>query len=296
MKNSFTVSPMSQKIQLKPGETYRGSIMVANPAAATEDFYYKVEINPFTITGDDYETDFETMSDWSRIVSWTEIDEGEEAGVLKPNQDKRINFTITVPENAPGGGQYLMLGVSSNNPINEAAANVVHDVFEMASLIYAEVAGDIKHEGRIIENTIPGFVTTGVPAASTKLSNTGNVHETATVAITMKNVFTGEIIYPKDGEDNTYEVTVMPESTRTSYRNLADLPVLGAVEITEEVSYLGETMGTTTTMILCPLWFMLLILATIASVFGMIFYGKHLKKQKLKKLYQEEPRESEGSE
>lgn len=281
MKNAFTVSPMSQKITLRPGETYKGSIMVANPKAATEDFYYKVAIYPYFIKGDSYETDFETMSDWSRIVDWTTLE--DETGVLKPNDMKKINFTIEVPENAPGGGQYMMLGVSSDAPMDDNEGAAIQSIYEMASLIYANVEGAAIHEGQVLENRIPGFVMDGKPFVATKVTNTGNVHETAEITISVKNNFNGETIYPKDGEKNTFEVVVMPESTREVKKDIANLPPLGVFEINETVSYMGGETGSTAVVVVCPAWFILLVFATLASVIGMIFYGKHLKHKKLQK-------------
>lgn len=272
---------MSQKITLRPGETYKGSIMVANPKAATEDFYYKVAIYPYFIKGDSYETDFETMSDWSRIVDWTTLE--NETGVLKPNDMKKINFTIEVPENAPGGGQYMMLGVSSNNPVEESEGATIQSIYEMASLVYATVEGTTIYDGQILENQIPGFVADGRSFVATKVANTGNVHETAEITITVKNNFNGEVIYPKDNEKNTFEAVVMPESTREIRKDIANLPPLGIFEISETVSYMGSEMGTTAVVVVCPAWFILLVFATLISVVGMIFYGKHLKRKKLQK-------------
>ena len=282
MKNAFTVSPMSQKITLKPGETYHGFIKVANPAAATEDFYYKVELYPYFITGDDYETDFETMSDWSRIVEWTTIE--NPTGVLKPNGVEKIYFTIDVPYNVPGGGQYMMLGVSSDNPFEaEEGSFSVQNIYEMASLVYADVEGEINHSGRILENEIPSFVTTDKPYVLTKINNTGNVHETAVVAITVKNNFTGETIMPKEGEDNSFESVIMPESTRTLKREITNLPPLGVFEVTENVSYMGEEMVTSTAVVLCPVWFIILVLFTIISIIELLFYGRYKRRKKLEK-------------
>ena len=69
MLNKFIVSPMSQDIFLKPGETYEGSITVANPADATENFYFKVSIYPYSVSGENYAQDFLTQSNWSRITN-----------------------------------------------------------------------------------------------------------------------------------------------------------------------------------------------------------------------------------
>lgn len=281
MKKGFTVSPMSQEISLKPGETYRGYILVSNPADATEDFQYKVTANPFSITGDNYETDFKTMSDWSRIVSWTTIE--NESGTLKPNDTKKVYFTIEVPKNAPGGGQYMMFALTADDSVSADGATV-SDVFEMASLVYADVPGEIKHEGQILDNQITGFVVSGSPKVITKISNTGNVHETANVTITVKNNFNGETVFPKDASNNTFESVIMPETTREISRDLTNLPQLGVFEVTETVSYLGNETSITSVMVICPIWFLCLIFATIGSVIAMVFYGRYLKHKKNKKV------------
>ena len=282
MNNSFSVFPMTQKISLKAGETYHGYINVAIPAAATEDFAFKVELHPYSVSGKDYDVDLDTKSERSKIVDWIKIEDTE--GILAPNGRQKINFTITVPENAPAGGQYAMIGVSSDNSAKEG--DVVQNVYEMTSIIFAEIDGEIHHGGEILENYIPGFVTSGAPVVKTTVTNTGNVHETAYSAIKVKNAITGqEIITPR--QDDMHESIIMPESTRELVRTLADLPALGVFEVTQDISYLDHTLNNTTVMVVCPIWFIMLVLATILSVVLMIIYGKHLKRKKREKVMQE---------
>ena len=109
------------------------------------------------------------------------------------------------------------------------------------------------------------------------MANEGNVHETATIDITVKNSLTGEVVYQTGGENMDIEAVIMPETTRLFTRELGGLPALGIFEVTENVYYMDTEMGSTAVMIVCPIWFMVLVFATIASVIGMICYGKHLK-------------------
>ncbi|MBR3324151.1 hypothetical protein IKG24_01250 [Candidatus Saccharibacteria bacterium] len=281
MVNKFIVSPMSQTISLKAGETYQGTLSVSNPADATEDFYFKVAVSPYSITDDSYTPDFETTSEWSNIVNWTKLD--VDTGVLKPNETKKINFTIKVPESASAGGQYMMIGVSSDPNANTDSGTTVRDVYEMASLVLAEIDGKTVHDGRIISNSLPGFVATGVPKTEVVASNNGNIHEIITTTITIKNVFTGQNMIEADGEKNVYETVVMPGSTRTVTRDLEGLPQLGIFEVEQSVSYLGDNSSTSTILVLCPIWFIVLVIATVASIVGMICYGLHLKHKKNQK-------------
>lgn len=285
MSNKFAVSPMSQKIELKAGETYTGSITIANPKAATEDFHYQISLSPYSVIGENYTPDFTTMSDWSRIVDWMSIDSTE--GALKPNETKEIHFTIQVPVDAPAGGQYAMIGVSSNNPVEGAENGVVQNVFEMASIVYASIDGTTVHEGEVLDNTVTGFVAVGKPITTATVTNHGNVHETLTTNLTVKNVFNGQVIMATDESEEKLETTIMPNSTRTITRELSNIPALGIFEVKQQLSYLGQTSEVSTVMVVCPIWFIALVIATICSIIGMIFYGKHLKKKRANKSEEE---------
>ena len=284
MQNTFMVSPMVQTIDLEPGQVYSGSVIVSNSATATEDFRFKMSISPYSVSGTDYTPDFKTQSDWSKIVNWIKLD--TTSGVLKPNESKKINFTITVPLDAPVGGQYATIGVSSDVPINNDSNAAIQNVFEMASLIYAKVAGETVRDGKIIKNHVPSFVASGKPTTEISFSNGGNVHEMANVTLTVKNVMTGEVILPKENEENTFETIVMPDSTRVSYREIEGVAALGIYEVKQEVSYIGENSVVSAVMIVCPFWFIALVLLTILSIIGMVFYSRFLRKKKMLKVSQ----------
>ena len=66
--NVFTVTPMSQMIELKPGETYKGSITVVNPDGAKGDFSYKTEISAYGVVGEGYDADLVTSTEHTQIT------------------------------------------------------------------------------------------------------------------------------------------------------------------------------------------------------------------------------------
>ena len=49
-ENLFSVSPMNQKIVLTPGETYRGSFKLTNPASSDSNFDYQAKVTPFFVS------------------------------------------------------------------------------------------------------------------------------------------------------------------------------------------------------------------------------------------------------
>ena len=279
--NMFTIMPMSQKFRLAPGETYEGEIMVVNPAAAENDFEYRVSVTPYAVTGSDYAVDLATRSTQSAIVDWIKLE--NTTGKVSPNGTDTIKFTITVPEDAPGGGQYATISVGSNAKSVGGDGVAVKNIFEMASIIYGEVEGDIHHEGAILENRIPGFSTTTPITVAATIENTGNVHDTATIAIKATNFFTGEVILPTEDNEGKYVEVIMPDTERFITREINNLPAVGVVHIEQSVYYLGASSVEVRNVIICPIWFMLLVLVTLGALVGAVVYAvrRHRKKKQV---------------
>ncbi len=282
MENStFTVLPMSQRFYLEAGKTYQGFINVVNPADATEDFLYKIEVLPYGVEGEDYRADLSTVSGHTEIAKWIEILEPE--GAIEPNETKRIDFTINVPENAPPGGQYAAIAVSSNQKEQAENGVAVKNVFELASLVYANVAGEIKVGGEIINNEVPGFVMTPPIVLGATLSNEGNTHQDATFVITASNFFTGEVILPDEKNEGHYSELIMPDTTRHVTREVSNLPLIGVIKINQTVYYNGDVSTVEKNVMICPIWFMALVLLTLAAIIASIV--GIIKKHKRKKAF-----------
>ena len=262
--NAFTLMPMSQKISLKPGEVYEGSVKVINPSYATEDFEYKAEVTPYGVVGQEYTADLLSESDRTQIAKWVKIQ--NPTGSIKPNGSEEIKFTITVPENVPAGGQYATIAISSNKKASEADGVSVQNVFEMASIIYADIAGETVHDGEVLENNVPGFVLSNPVKISALLNNNGNVHETATFTIQVSDVFTGRVILPTDENSGVYSEYIMPETTRFTEREVSDLPALGIVKINQTINYNGQVSTVEKNVFICPIWFLILMIATLAAI------------------------------
>lgn len=264
MDNVFTLTPMNQDIELVPGQTYTGYITISNPADATSDFHYQVSVDPFSVIGEDYTIDLATQHNRSMITEWITVP--EPTGTLKPNESQQVEFTIEVPENAPAGGQYAALAVSSNPAAAEDGSLAVQNVLEIASVIYAKVAGETVHEGQILENKIPGFVANPPAKLTAVLQNTGNVHDYAYYTITVSDFFTGQVILPTAEADGHYAEAIMPDSTFLSQREISNLPAVGVVKVTQTIRFNGEVSTVEGNIIICPVWFMLLILLTFAAL------------------------------
>ena len=262
--NAFTILPMSQRFSLAAGKTEKGSIKIVNPADATEDFSYKIGISPYGIVGEDYEADLVTDSNHTMIAKWIKI--SEPTGTVKPNETKEVEFTIEVPVDAPAGGQYAAITVSSNNEAKQSSGVAVQNVFEMASIVYGTVAGETRHEGEVLENNIPGFVVAPPVTLSALIKNEGNVHADATFVIAVSDFFSGRVILPTEEDDGEYSELIMPDTTRHIEREVSNLPSLGAIKISQTIYYNGNSNVQEKVVIICPIWFLALVIVTIAAI------------------------------
>ncbi len=262
--NIFTLTPMSQKIELKPGDKYEGYITVVNPDNAKSDFSYKAEVSAYGVIGEDYSADLSTQSDHTQIVKWIDIE--NPTGVIKPNESIKVKFTIKVPETAPAGGQYAAILVSSNDKNDSSDGLAVKNIFEMASVIYGEISGEMTREGEIMENNIPGFVTSVPIKVDATVKNDGNVHEIARVSLEVKSFFSPTPIYPLRGESGVVEEVIMPDTTRYISRNIEGISALGIYNVTQTVSYMGSVSTVQKVVIACPIWFLALVVLTISAI------------------------------
>ena len=280
--NFFTVTPMSQRISLEAGETAEGTISVINPNDSVDDLKYKAYVAPYSVVGEGYEADLTTDSKYNMIKDWITIE--NPTGTIEPNKTGEIKFKIKVPGSAPAGGQYAAIIITRDDDTTSSENGVaVKDIFEMASLIYANVNGETVHKGEILSNEIPGFVANAPITVSALISNEGNIHENATVIIKATNFFTGDVIVEGDAEENYYSEIIMPETTRYITREISEgLPLLGVVKVEQTIYYQGSSDVAESNVIICPIWFLLLVFLTIAAIIGSIvmMVKKHRKKTK----------------
>ena len=266
--NIFTVTPMSHNVELAAGETYTGTVMIVNPADATQDFHYKVTVAPYAVVDDEYTADFATQSQRTQIADWITLD--EPTGVIEPNGVKKVNFTITVPETAPAGGQYAALMVSANTDTEASEGVAVNNVFEMASVVYAHIDGETVRDGAVLENNVPGFVTAMPIRVGAMLENNGNSHEIAQISLEVTSIFSATPIYPKEGESGVVNEVIMPETSHYATRDITGLSPLGIYTVTQTIDYIGEQSQVKQVVVACPIWFMALMMITISAIVATI--------------------------
>ena len=151
----------------------------------------------------------------------------------------------------------------------------------MASIVYANINGENVHEGQILENNIPAFSADSVVTVGAKFDNHGNMYEKAMITIAAKNVINGEEYLPNEDSSGNYEEIIIPDTDRYVTREVNGLPVMGIVHIEQKVVYNGETSYEAKDVLICPIWFIALVIIAIGMIIGTIVVAvkKHKKKK-----------------
>ncbi|MBQ3296527.1 hypothetical protein IJH01_00115 [Candidatus Saccharibacteria bacterium] len=267
-RSSLTVSPPSQEIVLIPGETYEGSIKVSNSNDSPTDLSYSLSIGSFSQkqgndSKDDYGTvDTETVSSYNQIMEWIEL--GVENGVVAPNEFDTIPFSITVPENAPAGGQYATIMVQDDTKRGDENGNItIESKTRIAVIIYAEVAGETKQAGSISENDIPSFLLSNKLEATSMVKNEGNVHAKASYVLQVWPLFSDEEVCTNF--ESPSESLIMPETSRFHVEE-CNLPSIGIFRAKQTVKIFGEESVVEKIIIFCPIWLLFIIFFVIAAI------------------------------
>ncbi|MCR5700085.1 MAG: DUF916 domain-containing protein [Candidatus Saccharibacteria bacterium] len=268
VKSTLMVSPPDQEIILTPGEVYEGSLKVSNPNDATTDLKYSVSVGAFSQkqsdgSKDDYGTvDTETKTAYNQMMDWIEL--GKESGTVAPNTTDNIPFKIVVPSDAPAGGQYATILVRDDSKLGNTSGNVtINSLTQIASIIYAEVAGETHEEGAILENNVPSFLLDNKLGTTSMVQNNGNVHTDATYVLQVWPLFSDEEICTN--EENPTTSLIMPETSKYYVEN-CNLPSMGIFRAKQTVKIFGETSIVEKTIIVCPIWMLFLIFFIIAAI------------------------------
>lgn len=257
------VSPVKQKLSLDPGSSYVSSFKVQN--VGTEAFNYSTEAVPYSTTDVNYSPNYSSISTYSQISQWITFDEKLKTGHLEPGQTVDVPFTIDVPKDVPSGGQYAaIMAQTEDGNADDANIRVVNRV---GMILYANIPGNTRAEGSVIENKVPGFLFNPPITVTALVENTGNIETTAEYIFKIWPLFSNETVY--NNEENPGTLDIMPETRRFSTISWDGAPKLGIFTVEQTIRYLGQENTVKKLVIICPVWLLFII---IALIFFMIFW------------------------
>lgn len=281
VKVSMIVSPPTNKLVLLPGETYEGYITVTGANQNTRDVDYIVSVKPYGLNTDadgraDYQSpNFEKRTNYNSIVDWITIKNN--TGTVSPNATNKVYYSIDVPEDVATGGQYATLMVSQDNSKAEEDGDVrIQNIFQVASIIYAEITGETRNTGEIVDNNVPAFLFDGSKFEATSyVKNTGNVHTEAEYTLQVWPLFSGEEICTNE-EDPTKSL-VFPD-TEKYHAESCSLPAVGIFNVKQTVKIFDQVSTVERMVIVCPVWLLFIVIfAILLAIFYVVAKAKKRK-------------------
>lgn len=278
----MSLKPSEQDLELTPGEVYRGSVTVSNVGRLPFDVH--ASVSPYYVSNNDYDPDFNTESSYTKLHNWIKLD--RETYHIEPNGSTNVSFTIDVPGDVSGGGQYAAIMLTSD--ANENAGGAMKVTSQLAAIIYGHIeGGQMKAEGELIGHSLPNFLFNSNFNVSQTVKNSGNVDFKVVQKLTITNFFTNqEVIGPDSvGDDGQYlgysVATVLPGTSRTGILTWREAPKLGLFRVTQEVSFLDQEYTFSKLVLICPIWLIVVILAIIIALIVLLIFkikrGRHPK-------------------
>ncbi len=256
----FSISPMDQQIVLTPGDSYESSLKVSNPGSYTTDLDYEVTVKPF-YRNDESSVVFDNKNGYGEMANWITIT-SHQTGHLSPNETDEVTFRIDVPEDAPAGGQYASVLVSSSSSSNDNA--MIKETRQIGHLIYAEISGETTRNGEIMSIDVPSFLLSGNVRGTASIKNTGNVHGVASYKLQVFPLFSNEEVYTN--EENPERFLIMPEQTYYDETAWEQTPEVGIYNVLYTVEFEGKTAQVSKLVIKCPIWLLFIILFIVAGI------------------------------
>lgn len=248
------VKPSEQEIELLPGETFQGTIDVKNIGRL--EFTFTLSMRPYQVKNDAYDPDFSTENDYTELANWVTFPQSEYR--IEPGVEITVPFTVTVPDDVPGGGQYAAIIVETRDSIDESAT--FRTVSQLAALLYAHVEGEEHVGGVLMAHSMPRFLLGSPFTVSETVKNDGNVDFHVNHTLTIYNFFTNaEVLTPTSVDEQNKtpgyaSPIVLPATSRTNTLTWEGAPQLGVFRAIQTISFLDQSYTYESVVILCPIW------------------------------------------
>lgn len=258
-KTFLQVSPSKQQLGgLEPGEVREGSFKVQNIGTGAFDF--KVYASSYEVKGENYDPVFDGSKDGLKIANWFTF--SQDTGHLESDTEVTINYTIRVPQNAPGGGQYGAIMVETVKE-NDDKSNI-QAISRVGMVIYSHINGEINRCTRILENKLPSFLFNPPIFGESRVENCGNVDAELSVSLKVYPFFSNEEIYTN--EEKPTVLNTLPATKRYHKELWTNSPAIGIFNVEQVIKYGSETKTERKLVIVCPIWLIVLIVLFILSV------------------------------
>lgn len=255
--NGFKISPVLFDLTLKPGESRTIIVNIENPTESP--LTAKAIINDLSPSGDESgrprivtENAAQTPANSLRRLLLSQLSDI----LLKPKENKSVQYTITIPQDAAPGGYY---GAIRFSPVITDDQSNVALTASVATLILIKVPGQITEQVDIVQlgasngGTIHRILTGAPDAISIRVKNSGNIHEQPFGKIRVTSML-GKQVLQSEINNTDPRGSVLPDSIRRF-----DVPVpkhvwFGRYKVTASIAYIqgGNTLDATSVFWVLP--------------------------------------------
>lgn len=256
--DSITISPVSAKLQLSPGETVSGTFKVINSGAA--DLVFKVYATPFYVNDNDYDNlQFSGETSRTQIARWISFDQTEYT--LAPSATAQIAYHVNVPASVPAGGQYAAI-MAESVPVN---GDGVTTSSRVGMLVFSSIEGTTIEKGEFLSSTIQSWYQTSPVKTSVNVKNSGNTDFTISTTLKVRNLFGGEVY-----DSGVRENQILPETSREVSLDWDSDMRVGFYTIEQNVKFLNFNETYTRVVLLMPVWLLLVIIIIVVAIVALI--------------------------
>jgi hypothetical protein len=178
----MTVSPLRAELELAPGTSLDGALMITN--STDKPMSVSLSAEEFSVINQQYDYAFTQDSD---VAKWVRFAPSELS--LAAGENKTVKYTVGVPLSAEPGGRYISLFASTS--ASPADSSIVSQQ-RVASLLYITVLGDVTRTGHLVSLSSP-WVINDKATWSVVLQNTGTTHYRSNYNVSINNLFGGEV-------------------------------------------------------------------------------------------------------
>lgn len=263
------ISPVSNKVTLKPGEKLEYNFTVSN--IGSEDFGYHVYAAPYSVTDEDYDVSFSSENNRTQISRWIEF-EGSDGNWtdevhynISAGEKQTIKYRVSVPDSIPAGGQYATIFAESDEVEGDIESSGIKTVSRVGLIVYGRTDGDTIDEAVITDYNVPTFMITGPISANARIENNGNTDFEVLYNLNVQSLF-GKQLYSKEGSYN-----VLPDTARKIETVWEETPSLGVYKVQYKVAALNNSVveDHTKIVIIAPVF---VIIITIILLTFIVFW------------------------
>ena len=274
ISTALQITPVNVRIALEAGKTVERSFKVTNNGPSP--FTFRIYATPYNARGDEYDSEFTSQSQYTKIINWISFldSNGENVDdpsyILNSDQSITIRYRISVPENVASGGQYacIFAEIQNDNEANEG----IQTIPRAGLVVFGNVAGETKRLAKIGDIDISSVLFKGKISITANVENIGNIDFQSSVDVNVKSIF-GKELY-----SDHLIYTVLPETTRKIYTEWNDTPFYGLFSLKTKVTALGtEVESERIILVMPPIMIAFTIVLASGIIISLMIY---LKKKK----------------